>query len=461
MENALMVRSKVDFAWRADQLANLKGWRAVGMTQAKRRAFSEVVTDTRQISQPGALFIALRGERYDGHRFVAEAIAKGASGVVIAADCGLRAPAGVVTYLVKEPRLALAQLARFKRDAYGGIVAALTGSAGKTSTKAFAAALAGRSLYVNPGNFNNDIGVPLAIIAAPMTAPAWLLEFGMNAAGEIATLTDIAAPDYGLLLPPGRAHIGAFADAEAIARAKAEMAFAADRPKQLLVYGDAYDCILRGIAHKKIATTGAYDCVAGRLDFPHGQVFRLSEGLWRREITTSLHGQHWGTSLAAAWALCREMGLLSRAQAGRIAKLSAPRGRMTLQAYNGGWLLDDSYNASPESYLAFLQYLRQLPVGLRPRLLLGDMLELGRQAAKIHAEIAAAVAELDVARIDVVGSHMAKALRQQKIAHRVHKNADLALAAALKPWRPGAFLAVKGANGVGLYAALGKVLQRL
>lgn len=457
MEYALMPRkTAVEFVWDVRMLADLRNWRTIGLARATVRQFTHVLTDTRQASGPGFLFVALSGANFDGHRFVADAVAKGAAGVVVAADSGIRAPGNVITYIVEDTRKALGQIAMCKRAAFAGKVAVLTGSAGKTTTKSIAAALAGKQLYVNPGNFNNDIGVPLSIIAAPLNISAWLLELGMNAAGEIEALTNLVSPDYGLLLPAGRAHAGAFSTLEDIARAKAEMASAAKRPKQLLVYGSGYDNIFNKTKVTRIGLQAntKYDCRFVAARFPAGSTFELREPNWSRRIETSLHGQHWQVALGAAWGLLREMGLLERKHADRLGRVALPPGRMQLLPYRGGWLLNDSYNASPESYLTFMDYLATLDKRLKVRLVLGDMYELGRRSDVAHREVADRVKTLKPAMVIATGKRIQGALSKAGIAFVVGDGASDALTAGFGRWQPGSFLAVKGANGTGLFDAL-------
>lgn len=441
--------------WTADDLAALPGWR---LRRGGSGVFARVSIDSRESSLEGALYVAIRGERHDGHVFVQEAIAKGAAGVVVAEDAHLAALGPVTVCSVPDTLRALGQLANLRRRAFRGPVVALTGSAGKSSTKTFLGAALGRRAFVNPGNLNNRVGVPLSIFQAPLDAAAWVLELGMNEPGEIAALRDIVEADLGILLPAGTAHVGRLGSPEAVLAAKAELAEGASAPSRWIVADRRYLSRLEGGDVETVGMTAAdpIRILSVRERFPEGMVCRVATHGGRvDDLQTGLHGRHWAVPVATAWAAARVLGVEPAVARRRLAGCPAPAGRMALSAHLGGWILDDSYNASPESMDAFVDWLESLQGRLRTRVVLGDMRELGALGAEIHERVARRVRALGADRIDVVGDAFAAAFAAEGGGAVVHKTPESALAAAFADWRPGTLLAVKGANASGLYVAMG------
>ncbi|RMF14129.1 MAG: hypothetical protein D6761_09975, partial [Candidatus Dadabacteria bacterium] len=383
----------------------------------------------------------------------ADAVARGATGVVVERDLASALPETVAVYRVDNTLDALMQLAEMKRRAYRGTVVTLTGSAGKTTAKHFVSQLAGRGVSVTKGNFNNQIGVPLSIFEASLRSRAWVLELGMNAAGEIGALTSLVRPDLGVLLPAGRAHLGHFENQQDVVAAKAEMLRVAEAPRRVLTVGTQYDAwVPSGIEQVRIGSGGQYDARARRIVFPTGTQFSLVDQHQHLTRVVGVHGAHFSANLAAAWAIVRECGFRRAAALERLSDLESPSGRMTLRALRGGWLLDDSYNASPESFLAFARWLSQVP--LPPRLVLADMRELGSASAALHDEVAAALLAMPLDRVIAVEGELAESLRCRGCPVSVARDADEAVEQVLAEWQPGVLAAVKGANGSGLYAAL-------
>lgn len=454
----MLSESEAAFAWSSNELAGLPGWRQVVAGRAE--SFARVVHDTRSGSLRGALFVAVRGHNHDGHDFVAEAVERGAAGVVVERSARVIPAGGTAVFEVADTLEALADLARMRRRAFAGRVVALTGSAGKTSTKHFVAAFGGRRVYVNPGNLNNRIGVPLSIFEAPLDADAWVLELGMNAPGEIASLRDCVEADLAVLLPAGRAHLG-FLDGEAgVLAAKAELLEGPTSPERIILADHRYAPWLAGRRPVRVGTEMDADVRWSDLRerFPGGLSLRLHEGAREWLLQTGLHGGHWAPALAVAWAILRELGVPRRDLARRAEGLQAPAGRMELRAWRGGWILDDSYNASPESFRALMEWVQALAGRLQVRLLLGEMRELGDWEGTLHAEVAAATASIPHRWLGVVGTPMARALQDAGLRPRQFLEAGHAVAHGLEEWSPGSLLIVKGAHGTGLHAALCKAL---
>jgi len=443
------------YSWQVTVLSRLSGWRVTSVgTSGGVEAFSRVVIDSRKV-QTGDLFVAIRGQQLDGHDYVKEAIARGAAGVVLSSSSAVGGVVGAVCFMVSDTRAALADLARLKRRAFGGRVAALTGSAGKTSTKEFFSVLSGGMAYVTPGNWNNDIGVPLSIFAAPMDAAAWVLELGMNHAGEIGVLAAIVEADIVVMLPAGRAHIGSFSTAEQVVAAKAELLQGLGKEAICILANHQYDAWLPESASVTYVGDDAESGFAqrqGQLLFPEGSRFRIFDAGSTFSLMTPLHGLHWRVNLELAWHLCRAIGCPSGEMVKRTRLLSAGSGRMELVAWCGGWILDDSYNASPESFHALLDWVQASGL-TTPRFLLGDMLELGSQSKAIHREVAARVIEIGAEAIVVGAGSFASVLADQKKI-RVVNDVDEAVTIALDHWQPGCTLVCKGAHGSGLFDAL-------
>lgn len=434
-------------------LAALEGWEE--RRRPLQRRLDIVATDTRRDTLEGALFVALRGNNHDGHAYIHDAVRGGAAAVVVE-RMPANLPQRVGVYVVADSRRALADLAQLKRRQFAQPVVAITGSAGKTSTKAFVGTLLGPGTYVNPGNWNNDVGVPLSMLAAPLEASAWVLELGMNHSGEIAYLTDIVRPDLGVLLPAGHAHVGNLGSFAAVLEAKAELATALGAPAELVVADRRY---VRLVGRERAilvgpSATAAVRVVGARTRFPSGTDITLQERGRRRVVQTPLIGPHWALAVATAWAVGRRLGVRSALLARRARQLATPSGRMQLLPYRGGWILDDSYNASPESYLALLTAIRPWSRRLRLRLLLGEMRELGAQNAFWHQAVAQKLVPLQAETITVVGTSLLRAVRGVAVDASGAKRADVALARSLADWRPGTLLVAKGAHATGIYDAL-------
>lgn len=442
------------FRWRAADLAALPGWTIRG---DRMQVFERVSIDTREGDLSGALYVAIRGGNHDGHAYVDEALARGAAGVVVAADAHLVPVRAGVVFVVPDTLRALGELAHLRRLAFCGPVIALTGSAGKSSTKTFLGAALGRRAHVNPGNLNNRVGVPLSIFRAPLSASAWVLELGMNEPGEIAALRDIVAADIGVFLPAGQAHVGRLGSAAAVLAAKGELAAGESSPPSWVVADERFLPLIGARPAIVVGRKEGADVriLTARSEFPRGLACRLT-GPGGRSCTlrTNLQGTHWALPLATAWAVLGLLGADDAAARRRLAACRAPAGRMELLPWRGGWILDDSYNASPESMAAMLDWLQPLAGRIELRLLLGEMRELGDFGPELHAQTALRAASLRAARVDIVGNELSAACRTALPSAIAHRDATAALAAALADWQPGRLLAVKGANGTGLHAAL-------
>jgi UDP-N-acetylmuramoyl-tripeptide--D-alanyl-D-alanine ligase len=348
-----------------------------------------VTTDSRTL-QAGDLFVALKGEIHDGHDHVAEAAAKGAVAAMVRR--GFEAPGAKIALIQVDDTLAgLQDMARGYRRSLNVRVLGVTGSSGKTSAKEFAAAVLSRRFptHKTEGNFNNHIGLPLTLLAAEPHHEWIVAEMGMNHAGEIQALCGIAQPDAGIITNIGWAHIEFFKDQAGIAHEKGSLARALGPEGLAVLNGD--DPLLRGMAGSLRART----VFAGR-DGSCG--YRFHDARWTGErmefsvetphggavMNLGVPGWHMVQNAMLAVALGLELGIGMEDVKAGLAGTRLPKSRVALEPFNGGWLLDDSYNANPDSMVASFRTLGLMPGEGRKVALLGAMGELGGFSEVLH-----------------------------------------------------------------------------
>lgn len=358
---------------------------AVGgrMPTVEEREISAITTDSRLVL-PGDLFVALRGERTDGHRYLSEAAARGAMLLLSEEDYP-----GALT--VGSTRAALGQLASLSLKKERPSVIAITGSVGKTGAKdAIAAVLAKQyRVYKTSENLNNDLGVAFTVLARPKGTEYLVLELGTNHPGEIGALSRLVSPDIGVITLIGTAHIGAFGSREGIFREKADI-LAGMKGGPLFLNGD--DTYLRTLRHggKTVLVSAKEDGdfrAEGIYTSRFGTSYTLCTPDERRRVFLRGTGISRIYSSLFALAVGTHLGipLSTAAEALRLAGYA--RGRQTVEEIGGILLIDDSYNASPESVSEALRLLSGLAPD-RPRYaVLGDMLELGDAAPELHKEV--------------------------------------------------------------------------
>ena len=423
--------------------------------------------DSRTV-KAGDLFVAIRGDRFDGHEFAAAALAAGAAGVVVeTAPVVSQAGAGgqmPVVIRVDDTTRALQDAAREVRRRAGATVVAITGSAGKTTTKELTAEFlaAKYTVYRNKGNFNNHIGLPLSLLELESRPEVAVVELGMNHAGEIRTLVGIAEPDVRVWTNVGDAHMGFFASIDAIADAKAEILESA-RPGDLLVAGtdDARIRARAGAFGGRTLTFGVsdgadvraslvdhrgLDGMAATVTTPHGTA----------RLETPLLGTGNLLNLLAATAVATELGVPLDAIAERAAHLrpAAHRGEL-LRLPGGVTLIDDSYNSSPAALKRALDTIRHATGSARKVAILGEMLELGDHAARLHGECGFAAAEAGLDLLITVGGTPAARMADAAKAGGMRPDAvawvadsEKASDVALRAIRPGDLVLVKGSRGI-------------
>jgi UDP-N-acetylmuramoyl-tripeptide--D-alanyl-D-alanine ligase len=440
------------------EVAAATGGRPAGGADERATVTAGVVADSRQVT-PGGLFVALPGERVDGHDFAAAALAAGAVAVLAGREVG--GPAVVVD----DPLLALGRLARAVIDRAAGLtVVGVTGSSGKTSTKdLLAVLLAAAGPTVAPsGSFNNELGLPLTALRVESGTRFLVAEMGARTPGNITYLCDVTPPRIAVVLNVGAAHSGVFGSIEVTARTKGELVAAlADDGVAVLNADDPLVAAMAGLTGARVVRVGRGDdadvrAVDVRLDAAARPSFRLVTAQGEADVALRLHGEHHvGNALAAA-AVGLEAGL-TVADVARLLSTAEPgsRWRMDVRTRaDGVTVVNDAYNANPDSVRAALRALAAMGRGERPTwAVLGEMLELGDASAAQHEAMGAFAAGLGVTHVVAVGDGAAgRALADGAGPDRalVVPGAAAALELLRDRVAPGDVVLVKASRAVGL-----------
>jgi UDP-N-acetylmuramoyl-tripeptide--D-alanyl-D-alanine ligase len=422
--------------------------------------------DSRTVAA-GELFFAVRGERLDGHDYVAAALERGAIAAVVsrARVAALPDAALAVPLLIAEdPLIALQALAAHVRRQWGKRVVAVTGSAGKTTTKeAIAAALGARfNVLKSRGNLNNAFGLPLQLLRLEPEHEFAVVEMGMNHLGEIAALARIASPDWGVVTNVGMAHVENFTEAQAgIARAKLELVEAL--PANGVAFLNCDDAFVsqfgRGF-QGRVVYFGAGPCANPQIlnvaEDLAGLHIRYRAGEREGDLTLHLLGAHNAQNAMAGLAVAIEAGVDLDAATAALASLTAGDKRGEVIEIGGAVLLNDSYNSNPEALRSMIRTLATRP-GRRRILIAGEMLELGEHGPALHAACGKAAAE---AGLDVVvgvrgnAEHLAAAACTGGVAALFLPDAEVAGRWLRDNLRPGDVVLVKGSRGVRLERAI-------
>ncbi len=419
-------------------LQQIADWTGAAVPDAAAAVCHGVSTDTRTV-RAGDLFIALSGENFDAHDFVAQAAEAGATAAIVSHDISTSVPDGFPLLIVSDTLQALQKLAAAYRRSLGIKIVCITGSNGKTSTKDMVAAVLGAhfSVVKTQGNLNNHIGLPLSLLKADAAHEFGVFEIGMNHAGEIAPLAEIAKPDIAIVTNVGTAHIEFLGTREAIAEEKAAL------PRSLTSSGNAilpatddFLSILKRDLAAKTITAGVNSgdvCASDLQPVSGGTQFRISAGGSSADVFIPVAGLHMVSNAALAIATGLTCGIPLDTCAAALSKLQLTSGRMEIRTWNGITFLDDSYNANPDSMAAALRTLQSLGASTRSIAVLGHMGELGHFSEAGHASVGTLAAELNVHTLITVGEQ-ANGIAQaaENAGHsRVHSVADHAAAASL------------------------------
>ncbi len=449
----------------AAEIAAVTGGRVISGDPAHR--IERWSIDTRSL-HPGDLFVAIRGERFEGHEFVAAALAAGAVGAVVTATPALpeAGKAGLAPLLIQvaDTTRALQQAAREVRRRSGAKVVAITGSAGKTTTKELTAEFlsAKYTVFRNRGNLNNHIGLPLSLLELRSRPDVAVVELGMNHPGEIRTLVGVAEPEVRVWTNVGDAHVGFFESSDAIADAKGEILEQA-RPGDLLV-ANADDERIRARARSfagRTLTFGLSDAADVRASAVEhrglgGMAATVTAPVGQFRVETLLLGSGNLLNLLAAAAVAMEMGIAPDDIAQRAAKLQPASHRGELLRLPGGiTLIDDSYNSSPAALKRSLETVAAATGSARKIAVLGEMLELGGHAMQLHEQCGEAAARAGLGLLIAVGGDPAQRLAHAAVragldpgAVLYAKTSDEAAELALGRVRPGDLVLVKGSRGI-------------
>jgi len=398
-----------------------------------------ICTDSRQV-QAGDVFVALTGERFDGHRFLAEVVRKGAVGVVVARD---RVPGELgdgAVIAVDDPRAALGRLAARYRQDFALPVIAVGGSNGKTTTKELTASVLRQSLSTlwSEASFNNDIGVPTTLLRLERSHQAAVIEVGTNHPGELAPLVRMAAPTYGVLTSIGREHLEFFGNPAGVAQEEGWLAELLPPGGVLFANGDSPwtasigERARAGVIRIGLGAANDWRATDVRPE-SEATTFRLETPKpgFSREYRINLVGRHQVINAVFAVALGCELGLGPEQVARGLAECKPAKMRLQLWEFNGVRVLDDAYNANADSMAAALVTLHEMPCKGRKVAVLGDMAELGDQSDAAHEEVGRRAAELGVGQLFAVGKHaplMARGARQGGL-NRVFEFPDVESAA--------------------------------
>ncbi len=381
-----------------------------GSLSGEEKMISSVSIDTRTL-QSGDLYIAIQGENFDGHDFVAKAEEAGAAAIMLAKPVESQ----LAQIIVADTRLALAELAGAWKQSLQLKTIAITGSNGKTTVKEMIAAILSvkaKVLYTQ-GNLNNDIGVPLTLLRLQEEDQYAVIEMGANHAGEIAYSSRYVKPDVAVINNIGAAHLEGFGSLQGVAQAKSEIF--SDLGEQGIAIlnrdDDFYDFCLKTVKQKQNCSFGlseAADIRATEITVENSAEgfytsFVLSNGIEQQEIKLALAGQHNVLNALAAAACCISLGIsLPQIKQG-LEKMQAVTGRLqALTGKKGNLVIDDTYNANPSSVKAALDVLMQCQG--EPWFVLGALAEIGDDSEKVHAELGELIQSMNVVRLLAIGS---------------------------------------------------------
>lgn len=376
----------------------------------------KISTDSRTIKR-GELFVALRGENFDGHNFVESVAKTDAAGAIVDLNWTGKIPPNFTLIRVEDTLLAYQNIAANYRKALSLKVLAITGSNGKTSTKDFAAAVLARGFRVTKtqGNFNNHVGLPRTMLEATSANEVAVWEIGMNHPGEVAMLATLAAPDAAIITNIGVAHIEFMGSREAIAAEKGALAEAVGTEGTVILNADdPFSKNIAGRTRAKVIFAGTTEGTIRASEITQsatGTDFTILEGAHRCRAQLPVPGLHMVQNALLAVAAGRMFGLSLEDCAAGLAAAPLTKARLQIKEIRGVRFIDDSYNANPESMKAALHTLVELDADGKRIAVLGEMRELGEESARGHREVGETAAELGVDQLIAIGD-MAAAIAE-------------------------------------------------
>ena len=429
--------------------------------------------DSRTVAA-GELFFAVRGERHDGHDFVAAAFERGAAAAVVSRARAAALPDAALArplLIAEDPLLALQLLAAHVRRQWGRLVIAITGSAGKTTTKDAVAAALGAKFNVlkSQGNLNNGFGLPLQLLRLAPEHEIAVVEMGMNHVGEIAALARIASPDWGVITNVGTAHIENFKEGQAgIARAKFELVEALPASGvAFLNCDDAYAAQFGRDFQGRAVYFGSGPCADPQIvsvdEDLRGLHVRYRVGEHEGSFTLHMLGAHNALNAIAGLAVALEAGVDPDAAVKAIALLRAGEKRGQVVEVAGATILNDCYNSNPEALRSMIRTLAARPAAGRRILVAGEMLEMGEHGPALHIACGRAAAEAGLDLVVAVqgnAEHLATAACAGGVPAVFLRDAETAGQWLKQNLRAGDVVLVKGSRGVHLERVI-EALSRL
>ena len=415
-----------------------------------------VSTDSRSLG-PGTLFFALPGARVDGHNFVAQVLANGAAAAVVSKDVVVPPEHRDKLVRVEDTLACLGLTANLYRRTWGGVVIGITGSNGKTTTREMTHHVLSEKIACkrSPKSFNTEVGVPLTLFTLDPEDKAAVVEMGTNAPGEIADLVKIAEPNMGVITSISESHLEGLGSVEGVARAKGELLQGLGaQGVAFLNADDAWYHFLRGLFQGRTVSVGsARDAVARVTEVKateNGTTYKLN-GV---DVVLNVPGRHNVTNSALALAVAVEMGLDLKDAAAGMATFTMPEMRYQVETIRGVKVAFDGYNANPGSMRAALDTFRDMPVAGRRVAVLGDMLELGEAAGRLHTQLGSDIARGKIQALWVIGKYsglVAQAALKGGVKDVTSSDGFDAVAEKIcRSLQPGDALLVKGSRGMKL-----------
>jgi UDP-N-acetylmuramoyl-tripeptide--D-alanyl-D-alanine ligase len=440
-----------------------------------RRPFSGVSIDSRAISADG-VFVAITGEVHDGHAFISNIVVQGVRGLVISRHKAKQMPIAawktndVACIAVEDTTRALGDMAAFNRLRSHASVVAITGSNGKTTTRQMTTMVLDRQYdtLTAVGNFNNDIGLPLTLLGLSTNHQWAILELGTNNPGEIARLAEICTPDIGVLTNIGSAHLEGLGSIEGVMQEKSDLLKSlgpgckailnADDPRVIqLASKTKAEVILYGLSREAIIRAEDIN------ETKHTISFTLIFADESISIRLNSPGRFMVSNALASAAVGHQIGLSCKAVKTGLEAFRPVSGRMNIKHMSAGiHLIDDTYNANPESMKAAFATLNTMRAGARGVVVIGDMLELGAQAQSLHRKVGAQAARSGISRLYTYGefaSQVTTAAHDEGLQPTdTFEGTQDEIVEDLKNWlHPGDWLLVKGSRGM----AMEKVVRKL